>query len=60
MTHRNTKITMLPSKGKPNLELAAKLMIPLMIDALLKSKNELIPTSSNKQPGAATQKTNNS
>jgi len=47
---RKTEITMLPSRGKPNLELAAKLMVPLIIDSLLKNKNEPAPTSSNKKP----------
>jgi len=60
MTHRNTKITMLPSRGKPNLELAAKLMMPLTIDALLKNESELAPTSSGKKLSTDIQKTNNS
>jgi len=51
---------MRPSRGKPNLELAAKLMMPLIIDALLKNKSELAPTSSGKKLSTDIQKTKNS
>jgi len=31
---REAKINMLPSKGQPNLDAAARLMVPLVLDAI--------------------------
>ncbi|NOY73900.1 MAG: hypothetical protein GXP14_16290 [Gammaproteobacteria bacterium] len=51
---RKTEI-MRPSRGKPNLELAAELMVPLILEAFLKQKEEPASTSNDKKPSIVTQ-----
>lgn len=50
LMHRNTKITMLPSVGKPDSKLATQAMTPLIVDALINKKEESGSTSNNEEP----------